>query len=431
MIRHTCPREQIRSSSNSPIHQFTNSPIHQFTNSPSRQFPLTASVDHPPRFAVDAFRDVDRSVGPLGGAVGPRRCLSGAHQRIFPFDALLLYGSNLNGCGHPTWLANYVVKLPFAALAVLPRVGDAALLFQGATRGRAAAQATTWIEDVRPCWDMAETCLQVLQERRLTESRVGLAALPRLMPHAGWRTIAAGLAAADLVDAEDLVNQCRAIKSDREVEQIGRAAIVVARAMESIVRVQPSEGEWQLVARLMREARMRGAEDIRVLIARPQRENAAFRPVEDIPLSDGETVSVLLAASWEHYWSEAIRTFQVDARRFEPAWDQRIDARFQQLVATLRPGTLVREWFRRTHSGMTAAEASATATYGVAHGIGITPEEWPRLADSEPTSIAEGMCFVIRAAFEGARELVWHGDTICVQGREPPALAHHRVGRQT
>src|SRR5215470_17156392 len=108
-------------------------------------------------------------------------------------DALLLYGTNLNGCGHPTYLANYIVKLPFAALVALPRDGDAALMFQGATRGRSAAQATTWIEDVRPCWQIADTCLAVLAERGLTAARIGLAAMPRLMPHDDWTTLAAGL----------------------------------------------------------------------------------------------------------------------------------------------------------------------------------------------------------------------------------------------
>ena len=105
-------------------------------------------------------------------------------------DAMLLYGAGLNGCGHPTYLSNYIVKLPFSALVVLPREGEPALMFEGATRGRAAAQATTWIEDVRPCWNMAETCLAVLEERKLTTATIGLAAMPRLVPHAAWATLA-------------------------------------------------------------------------------------------------------------------------------------------------------------------------------------------------------------------------------------------------
>ena len=326
--------------------------------------------------------------------------------------ALLLYGANLNGCGHPTWLSNYIVKLPFAALVVLPRDGDAALMFQGATRGRTAAQATTWIEDVRPCWDMAETCLQVLRERRLTASHIGLAALPRLMPHADWRTIAEGLAVGNLADAEDLVNQCRAIKSEREIAQIRRASGVVASAMASITRVPTPEGEWQLVADVMREARRQGAEDIRILIARPGSAEPAFRPAEDGQFSDGEVVSVLLAVSWERYWSEAIRTFRVDRRRFEPAWDENLIARFRELVASLKPGTCTADWFHQAQKRMTAVEASAITTYGIGHGIGVTPEEWPALADPDSGTMAEGMCFVIRAAVERAGGLVWHGDTV-------------------
>src|SRR5262245_32311033 len=131
-------------------------------------------------------------------------------------DALLLFGSGLDGCGHPTYISNYIVKLPFTALVVLPCDGEPALMFEGATRGRSAAQATTWIDDVRPCWNLAETCLAVLRERRLLDAALGLAAMPRLVPHAQWASLVSGLPHARLIDAEDLVWECRAIKSARE-----------------------------------------------------------------------------------------------------------------------------------------------------------------------------------------------------------------------
>jgi len=186
-------------------------------------------------------------------------------------DALLLYGSNLNGCGYPTYLANYIVKLPFAALIVLPREGGAALMFQGATRGRSAAQATTWIEDVRPCWNMAETCLAVLAERGLITSRIGLVGMPWLVPHQEWTTLAAGLSAATLESADDLVDRQRAIKSAREIAQIQRASRIVGGGLSSIAQAAPSAGEGRLVADVMRGARMQGAEDIRVLRSEERR----------------------------------------------------------------------------------------------------------------------------------------------------------------
>jgi len=326
-------------------------------------------------------------------------------------DALLLYGSNLNGCGHPTWLANYIVKLPFAALVVLPREGDAALIFQGATRGRDAAKATTWIDDVRPCWNMAGECLAALTERGLTRARIGLAGMPRLVPHADWQTLTAGLSAATLVDAEDLVDRERAIKSDREVGQMQRASAIVTQGLESIARLAPSAGEWRLVADVMREARIEGAEDLRVLIARPREADWAFRPVDDVTCRDGDVISVLLAASWERYWSESIRTFRADGDRFVLLWPSEHEARFRALTR-LEPGSTTGDWARAVFAAMTATEAAAIAPYGLGGGIGITPEEWPLLSVRDETTIEQGMCFAVRVAFESHAGLALHGETV-------------------
>src|SRR5262252_2032582 len=203
-------------------------------------------------------------------------------------DAMLLFGTGLNGCGHPTYLSNYIVKLPFSALVVLPREGEPALMFEGATRGRSAAQATTWIEDVRPCWNMAETCLAVLADRGLTRATNGLAGLPRLFPHAEWSTLAARLAGTTLVDAEDIVDRQRAIKSPREIAQVRHASDIVDRALAGIAEGRPAaDDEMRLAAMVMREARMRGAEDIRLLMARPGERDWAFRPVADAAFREG------------------------------------------------------------------------------------------------------------------------------------------------
>lgn len=325
-------------------------------------------------------------------------------------DALLLYGANLNGCGHPTYLANYIVKLPFAALVVLPRIGEPSLMFQGAVRGRSAAQATTWIEDVRPCWNMADTCLEMLAERRLLAGRLGLAGLPRLVPHDDWTRLRAGLSRCELMDAEDLVDRQRAIKSTRELAQIARATEIVRQALESIAHVRPSDGEWRLGAEVIRAARMLGAEDIRVMVGRPKEAEWALRPIEDAAIQANEDLVVLLAASWERYWSESIRTFRAEGDRLKPRWD-RAERRFRALASLLQPGTTTGEWCRDAIAGSTPAERSAIAPYGSGNGIGVTPEEWPPLSADDETAIEGGMCFAIRVAVESEDGIVLHGDT--------------------
>ncbi len=341
-------------------------------------------------------------------------------------DAMLLYGAGLNGCGHPTYLSNYIVKLPFSAIVVLPREGEPALMFEGATRGRSAAQATTWIEDVRPCWKMAETCLAVLADRGLTAATIGLAGLPRLVPHAEWSTLVAGLARATLVDAEDIVERQRAIKSPRELAQVRRASQIVDHALArcnadlQVSRAGRPEGlhhigtETGLAALLMREARMRGAEDIRLLMARPNESDWAFRPAGDAALRDGDTVSVHLAVSWERYWAEAIRTYVVRAGRFELASGEELEKRLRSIVAAATPGISVGEWVRAADSTLSASERKALELYGLGHGIGVTPEESPMLAADSQATIESGMCLAVRAVLSADRGFVVRGDTIIV-----------------
>jgi len=154
-------------------------------------------------------------------------------------NALLLYGRGLNHCGHPTYVSNYIVKLPFAALVLLPREGELALIFEGAARGRSAAGATTWIEDVRPCWTLADECLQILKERDLVSGRVGLAGLPRLMPFADWRVLTGGLEGATVIDVEPQVDALRMIKSARELAQIAHATRLVHEALARVPALKP------------------------------------------------------------------------------------------------------------------------------------------------------------------------------------------------
>ena len=329
-------------------------------------------------------------------------------------DAMLLYGAGLNGCGHPTYISNYIVKLPFSALVVLPREGEPALMFEGATRGRAAAQATTWIEDVRPCWNMAETCLAVLAERHLTAAAIGLAGLPRLVPHAEWATLAAGLAQATLVEAEDIVDRQRAIKSPREMSQVRNASRIVDQSLATIPESLPFVGEAHLAAIVMREARMRGAEDIRVSMARLNEPDWAFRPAMNSTFGEGDTLSVHLAASWERYWSESIRTYVIRAGRFDLIWNDDLEKRFRNIVAAATPGTTVAAWVDAAASSMSASELRALGTCGLGHGIGVTPEESPVLAADNQTTIQSGMCLAVRAVLPADRGFVVRGDTIVV-----------------
>jgi len=328
-------------------------------------------------------------------------------------DALLLFGSGLDGCGHPTYISNYIVKLPFTALVVLPRDGDAALLFEGATRGRSAAEATTWIEDVRPCWEMAQTCLAVLGERGLRHSTIGLAAMPRLVPHAQWTALVTGLSSATLVDAEDLVYECRAAKSPREIHQVRRASAIVREALESAVS-STHRTEMSLAADLFRAARMQGAEDVRLMITSLSDDDWAFRPPEARAIEGGGRLAVTVRASWERYWSEATRTFVVGGDRLEPIREPSVQARFDAAVARAGAGATIARSVDAALSEATPSECRALDRLGFGHGIGITAHEYPIFSRENETRIASGMCLVLPSVAASDEGLTLYADTIVV-----------------
>jgi hypothetical protein len=128
-----------------------------------------------------------------------------------------------------------------------------------------------------------------------------------------------------------------------------------------------------LVAQVMHAARTHGAEDIRVLIARPDSAGSAFRPPEQAAFDEGQPFTILLAASWERYWSESVRTFQIADGRFGLLTDSGADERFRTFANTLRPGTSTLEWTRDVLDSMNENEALALTTFGIGHGIGVTP----------------------------------------------------------
>jgi Xaa-Pro aminopeptidase len=157
---------------------------------------------------------------------------------------------------------------------------------------------------------------------------------------------------------------------------------------------------------------MAGAEDIRLMIRRPQERAGVFRPPEDVTVETGELLCLHVAVSTERYWAEATRTFHAGPGNFECVQSDALRERFRGLVARIRPGTSVRDLVHAARAGMSHAEWLALETCGVGHGIGVTPEETPVLSESCDETFAAGMCLVVRAAFLHEGRIVLHGDTV-------------------
>ena len=197
----------------------------------------------------------------------------------------------------------------------------------------------------------------------------------------------------------------RAIKSARELAQIAHATRLVHEALADVPALGDTPDEMALTAGVIRDVRRLGAEDVRVSLGRHIEGRWLFAPPQHSPLAPGDRFAVGIAASWERYWSEATRTFDVLACGLSRAWSAETETRFRDLASRARAATVVADLLTARMAGVTAIDG---------HGIGITPEEPPALTSDSTVRLESGMVLVVSAAFEDVGGPVVLGETVAV-----------------
>ena len=341
--------------------------------------------------------------------------------------AALLYGRGPDSHGHVTFFSHYTPKLPLAALLVVPIAGEPSLLFQGASRGLPAVRATTWVGDVRACRDVASAVVALLQERHVVEGTVALAGVRELMPHGEALLVADALRGARVVQIGAEIDRLRAVKSDREIEQVRAASRLAADVLDRIATLAVGRTGRVVEADLVRAARWGGAEDVRVMIARLDSGVVRFRPPCFAPVDDGR-VAVHLAVARERYWGAVTRTFEVRSTGFVDVSSGAVRVR-ESLFARLRSGHTVAAFAREARAALSADGVEALDGHGLGHGIGVTSMEPPILTVEDETPVRAGMCFVVGAAdvtADGALSV--RGDTVVVAPEGAiPLTGDHRT----
>ena len=330
-------------------------------------------------------------------------------------NVLLAYGYAFNHYGNSCYLSNYVIRLPRGSLVALTP-GDVTLFFEGASRGLPSAKKLTWIEDIRPCPDISKECVKYLQEKSLTGSRIGLAGLDQWMPYDQRQFFSNALKECTLVDVQPLLGDMRIIKSEKELDQIRRASRIVKEIFEKLdSATRPSHLERVLAATIIKEARLEGAEDVRVLFGRPQQKNWALRPAGEESLPAGESLIIYLALVYERYWSEAVRTFRVEDHALKIPDFEGWQAFYNELTDCLQPGKDIAVCRRDMLAGIEQHDADFISDYGLGQGIGLSPEEGPWLDETASGSLEGGMCLTLHPCMrEPNLGAVMIGNTLAV-----------------
>jgi Xaa-Pro dipeptidase len=339
-------------------------------------------------------------------------------------DLLLLYGNGFNEYGNYCYLSNHIIRLPQGGMVVVPAKGEVTMMFEGAARGLPSVRKMTWIDDIRPSGDVAAEFVKYFKEKQVGPSVIGFAGLKRLMPNDQFQFLLDSLPGCKVVDSDRLLNELRMVKSRMEILQIRRAARIVARVFDFIANapfVEPAENVLEAAAR--REARLEGAEDFRMMIAKPSEENGAFRPPEERPIRSGDRMIIYLAVEFERYWAEAVRTSTLKESTFAEIQPDTVKTLYENILQGMKIGKRMSPFYRETRAKIAKVKFEEISGYGMGQGIGLGLKELPLIAKEDRNILADGMCLSLRLGIRD-KELgaAMIGDTIYLSSKGPEVL---------
>ncbi|MFC2072865.1 M24 family metallopeptidase [Chloroflexota bacterium] len=339
-------------------------------------------------------------------------------------DVLLLYGNGVDEYGNTCYISNFITAMSRGALVIIPLEGDVVLIFEGASRGLPAAKATTWVEDVRPSWDISGEVVKYLQEKNLLSSTVGFVGLRKLMPYDQLSFLYKSLEETKIVDSNHIIRDMRITKSGREYDQIRRASRIVNQAFNFISsNLSINISERTLEAAVDRIARLEAAEDFRMLIAKPLEENWALRPAEDVQILQGDTIIIFLAVEFERYWSEGIRTFFAGPDSLTLLDTDTTGQLYSRIMDGMKAGKAASQFYTEAIGELSNNSVGFMPEYSLGQGIGLSLQESPIISEGDTTPLAEGMCLTVHlAARDNTTGAVMIGNTVYLSENGPEVL---------
>ena len=261
---------------------------------------------------------------------------------------------------------------------VLPAAGPASYVGDPLW-GTGRAELAGWIADLRLSHSPGEEVAAIVAEHGHGRGRVGLVGGSDAAAAAHVRALEAALVEADIVDATDLFDDVRSIKSDEEITKLRETSAILRRVFAALAaELRPGVAERDVLAEAHRLARQFGCVDGIALMGRPP--FAIFGAGSAVAIQDDDVVVIDL--EWggpSGYWLELRRCFSFGppsdrVRRF---WELRQEC-FDACVAAIRPGAASTEILAARDRVLRAHGYPAVGGLRYsAHGIGVDSLEPP------------------------------------------------------
>lgn len=286
------------------------------------------------------------------------------------------------------YLTNFTPKLE-AALAFIPRRGEAQLLVGGGVNMVPAARPLTFVENLAPLREAAKAAAAWAHTLPAGDILlIGGEAMPTSM----HRTFDQALGADRKIETDATLQARMTTKRPRELHALRAACATLdaaAQALRAASHNRKSVTDCILLAELA--ALQRGAQDVRSLFSLDG--GRTLRPF-DIPLAEGRDVlQVYLAVRQSGYWVDGFV-------RVTPAGDalqEKIGGILDAMIAAAKPGLSCRDFAKLADAERGSFQLHPLAGNVFGNSIGLALDEPPILARDSNARLEAGAVYSLRA----------------------------------
>ena len=177
-------------------------------------------------------------------------------------------------------------------------------------------QEQSWVPDVRDGRNRwGENAIERIKELRLEQGTIGIAGLAGLfrapegiIPYSSVKAIQDTFPRAKLINATEMMQEIRAIKSAEEVSFLERSAAIIEKVIETMVQTaRPGVSEKELYGAMVHAMLSNGGElpTLFFLSAGPDISNSSFVPT-DYVIQNGDRIINEIEAKYAGYAAQAV-----------------------------------------------------------------------------------------------------------------------------
>ena len=309
---------------------------------------------------------------------------------------------------------------------IVPRAGKPVAVVPGIGE---ALMRQTWLDDIR-CWSSpheSDDGISLLADALARYKRIGMPMgreTSLRMPLRDYDLLRERLRGAAFMDATDLVQRLRMVKSTAEIETIADICAIASRAFARGQEIFHEGQPLDVVFRTFRiELLSQGAEDVPYLVGGAGQGGYldVISPPDSTPLRKGDVLMLDTGATLRGYFCDFDRNFAIghalDAakRAHETLWRAT-----EAGLAAARPGARVCD----LHRAMIEVIGSDGGGVGRAgHGLGMQLTESPSLISWDETVLVPGMVLTLEPGMDVADgRIMVHEENIVVTDDVPRLL---------